>query len=92
MNCCGSLSDNNQEARYFEQVHISDFEPEEETMKVLALCTIVSLISFSAYAQQPDPVSVLTDELKSQVPPKWEVRVRWREQGRLLATITPWPY
>ena len=23
---------------------------------------------------------------------KWEVHVRWREGGVLLATITPWPY
>jgi len=61
-------------------------------MKAIILCGIVACIASAALAQEKDPVVLLTNELKSQTPPKWEVRVRWREGDRLLATITPWPY
>jgi hypothetical protein len=52
----------------------------------------VTCVALSALAQQPDPVGVLADELKSKMPPKWEAHVRWRERDQLLATIIPWPY
>ena len=64
----------------------------EETMKALILAAAASCVTFSALAQQPDPVEVLLSELKSKMPSKWDVHVRWREGDQLLATIIPWPY
>jgi hypothetical protein len=66
-------------------------------MKAIILCGIVACIASAASAQEKgpvekDPVVLLTNELKSQTPAQWEVRVRWREGDQLLATITPWPY
>jgi hypothetical protein len=61
-------------------------------MKAIILCGIVICAASAALAQDKDPVALLTTELRSQTPPKWEVHVRWREGDQLLATITPWPY
>lgn len=61
-------------------------------MRALVLGGIASCLAFSALAEDHNPAHVLTDELKSQMSPKWEAHVRWREGGMLLATITPWPY
>ena len=61
-------------------------------MKALVISGIACCLSFSAFAQNEGPVLVLMDELKSEMSPKWEAHVRWREGGMLLATITPWPY
>jgi hypothetical protein len=60
----------------------------KSTIFVAAMLCGASVI---AQAQEADPVSVLTTELRAHVPPKWDVRVRWRDQ-HLLATITPLPY
>jgi hypothetical protein len=64
----------------------------EEMMKAIFLGAIVASIASAALAQDRDAVALLTSELKSRTPPKWEVHVRWREDDLLLATITPWPY
>jgi hypothetical protein len=64
----------------------------DRTMRALFLTVGVTCVAFSALAQQPDPVGMLADELKSKMPPKWEAHVRWREGDQLLATIIPWPY
>jgi hypothetical protein len=61
-------------------------------MKALLLAAAASCVAFPALAQQPDPAEVLVSELKSKMPSKWEVHVRWRERDQLLATIIPWPY
>src|SRR5262245_16675297 len=61
-------------------------------MKALLLAAAASCVAFPALAQQQDPVEVLLGELKSKMPSKWEVHVRWRERDQLLATIIPWPY
>jgi hypothetical protein len=61
-------------------------------MKAIVLHGIVACIASAALAQEINPVVLLTNELKSQMPSKWEVHVRWREGDQLLATITPWPY
>src|SRR5262245_7151352 len=64
----------------------------ETTMRALFLAVGAACIAFPALAQQPDPVGVLADELRSKMPSRWEAHVRWREGGQLLATIIPWPY
>ena len=61
-------------------------------MRALFLTVGAACVAFSALAQQPDPVGMLADELKSKMPSKWEAHVRWREGDQLLATIIPWPY
>jgi hypothetical protein len=61
-------------------------------MKALVLSGMASLLAVAASAQQSSPVRLLNEELQSQLPPKWEAHVRWRDAGLLLATITPWPY
>ena len=64
----------------------------KKTMRALFLTVGAACVAFSALAQQPDPVGMLADELKSKMPSKWEAHVRWREGDQLLATIIPWPY
>lgn len=61
-------------------------------MRVIFLCVVLASTAPAALAQDRDPVAVLTSELKSRTPSRWEVHVRWREGDLLLATITPWPY
>jgi len=58
---------------------------------LFALATFLSSYA-SAFSQERGPITLLTSELKSKTPAKWEVHVRWREEDTLLATITPWPY
>jgi hypothetical protein len=61
-----------------------------KTANWLSLLLLVS-VAIPASAADPDPISVLADELKAHTPNKWELRVRWRD-GQLLASVTPWPY
>ena len=61
------------------------------TSRPMLSCLALALLSCPAAAQPADAVSVLTRELKAQVPAQWQVRARWRD-GQLLASITPWPY
>jgi hypothetical protein len=64
----------------------------ESAMKKLLIFLLVSTASCAnALAEQPDTAGILKKQLKAQVPSKWEVRVRWRD-NELLASITPWPY
>lgn len=61
-------------------------------MRAFFLCAVMACSASPALAQDSDPIAVLTSELKSRTPSKWEVHVRWRDGDLLLATITPWPY
>ena len=55
------------------------------------LLSLLALAAASTLAQQADPVSTLTRELRARTPAQWLVRVRWRDR-QLLASITPLPY
>jgi len=50
----------------YSDLNVHCFELQENTMKVLALCAIGSCVAFAALAEQADPVTLLTRELKSQ--------------------------
>jgi len=60
-------------------------------MRIFSLLVAAPFAAAPALGQQQDAVPELTQELKASAPSPWEVRVRWRD-GRLLASITPWPY
>ena len=55
------------------------------------LSFLMTFLAAPALAEQPDPVAILTGELRAHAPPEWQLRVRWRDE-QLTASITPLPY